>query len=181
MLAIKDSRNLDEFSFQRVSSYGIYNTFQKIVRSNFFGSHNENLRGSFPKGFMYRPLSPHLFIYKAQLSSIFSVLHRTTGMFLALGLLFFVFSMELFAYNLSFYSIYSLAFFLDAFSPWFIISCFLILLFSFLYHLSNGIRHLIWDFIPQKYLNNTSIRFSAFFLLVVVFLGFFGILTQFFL
>lgn len=37
---------------------------------------------------MYRPLSPHLFIYKPQFSSLFSVLHRVTGVALALGLTF---------------------------------------------------------------------------------------------
>ena len=60
------------------------------------------------------PLSPHIFIYKPQISSLFSVFHRTTAIFLTLGLFFFIFLIELFSYNLSYYSIYSFSFFLDS-------------------------------------------------------------------
>ena len=34
-----------------------------------------------------RPLSPHLQIYRPQLTSILSITHRTTGIFLSAGLL----------------------------------------------------------------------------------------------
>jgi succinate dehydrogenase / fumarate reductase cytochrome b subunit len=42
---------------------------------------------SLPKS---RPLSPHLGIYKPQISSVMSILHRISGVGLAIGLLFFV-------------------------------------------------------------------------------------------
>lgn len=118
---------------------------------------------------MSRPLSPHIFIYKPQISSLFSVFHRATGILLSLGLLFFVFFIELFSYNLSFYSIYSLAFYLDSFFAWFVISCFIILLFSLFYHAFNGIRHLFWDFYSEKTLNIKAIQYSAFIILFITF------------
>ena len=35
-----------------------------------------------------RPLSPHIQIYKPQLTSVLSITHRATGIFLAIGVLF---------------------------------------------------------------------------------------------
>ncbi|MCZ6720970.1 MAG: succinate:quinone oxidoreductase subunit C, partial [Proteobacteria bacterium] len=32
-----------------------------------------------------RPLSPHLQVYRLELTSVLSILHRMTGMFLSLG------------------------------------------------------------------------------------------------
>jgi succinate dehydrogenase cytochrome b556 subunit len=61
-----------------------------------------------------RPLSPHIFIYKPQISSLFSVFHRTSGIILALGILFFIFFIEFFSYYISYFSIYSFASFLDS-------------------------------------------------------------------
>ena len=87
-----------------------------------------------------RPLSPHLQIYRWQLTSVLSILHRATGVFLSLGAVGLVW--WLFAASLG-----------DAyFAP---VQAFLaslfgqILLFSWtvslFYHLANGIRHLLWD------------------------------------
>lgn len=87
-----------------------------------------------------RPLSPHLQIYRWQLTSVLSILHRATGVFLSLGAVGLVW--WLFAASLG-----------DAyFAP---TSAFLasilgqLLLFawtvSLFYHLANGIRHLLWD------------------------------------
>lgn len=67
------------------------------------------------KEFMKNPLSPHIFIYKPQLSSMFSVLHRVSGVILSLGLLFFILFIEIFSYSISYYYIYKLASALDTF------------------------------------------------------------------
>ncbi|WP_353573069.1 succinate dehydrogenase, cytochrome b556 subunit [Candidatus Albibeggiatoa sp. nov. BB20] len=87
-----------------------------------------------------RPLSPHLGIYKPQLTSFMSILHRATGVFLAVGLL-----------PLT-YWLYSISLGPEAYeqvqsivgSPIGLI-CLFGWSFALFYHLCNGIRHLLWD------------------------------------
>lgn len=87
-----------------------------------------------------RPLSPHLQIYDRQLTSVLSILHRATGMFLgvaAFGLVGWLFAVagdgEGFAsFNALVASPLGIAFVLAAIA-------------SLAYHLLNGIRHLLWD------------------------------------
>jgi succinate dehydrogenase / fumarate reductase cytochrome b subunit len=66
-----------------------------------------------------RPLSPHLQVYRWQISNSLSILHRVTGAALALGLV--------------------------ALSYWFGVLVLVGWTFSFLFHLLNGVRHLFWD------------------------------------
>lgn len=92
-----------------------------------------------------RPLSPHLTIYKPQLTSVLSIFHRITGS--SLGL-FLILSFMLFYYNLffvGFSSSYCLAF--DFYSLFFIFvnSIAYFFLSVLVYHMINGIRHLSWD------------------------------------
>lgn len=92
-----------------------------------------------------RPLSPHLTIYKPQLTSILSIFHRITGSTLGLFLVssFIIFYGNLFFVGFS--SSYCLSF--DFFSSFFIllnaIGYFLLSILT--YHMMNGIRHLSWD------------------------------------
>lgn len=86
------------------------------------------------------PISPHLQIYKPQITSVLSITHRITGFFLSLTLpllllwLFCIF-LGLNAYN-SFITLFS-------YLP---IKLILIpITYAFSYHMLNGIRHLIWD------------------------------------
>lgn len=87
-----------------------------------------------------RPLSPHLSVYKLELPMVLSGLHRITGLALSFG------SLLLFAWLLS--AIYSgpvfdaLHRFLGGFVGQFMLFGWT---FSLIYHLLNGIRHLIWD------------------------------------
>jgi succinate dehydrogenase / fumarate reductase cytochrome b subunit len=87
-----------------------------------------------------RPLSPHLQVYKPQLTSVTSILNRITGFALSIGL--FLLCWWLWA---AAYSPGSLKSFYGFTGSWFGI----LLLFgwsvAFYYHLANGIRHLIWD------------------------------------
>ncbi len=87
-----------------------------------------------------RPLSPHLQIYRWQITSVLSILHRLTGLWLGVGLLALSVAIWLVAPAPAAYRSY--AHFLT--SP-----LGLILLvswsFCFFYHLLNGIRHLFWD------------------------------------
>lgn len=88
-----------------------------------------------------RPLSPHLQIYKPQITSILSITHRITGVVLAFGA--FLLATWLItatygpgAYEVAQSSLYS----------WFGKLVLLGLTFSIYFHLANGIRHLGWDF-----------------------------------
>jgi succinate dehydrogenase / fumarate reductase cytochrome b subunit len=87
-----------------------------------------------------RPLSPHLQIYRWQLTSVLSILHRLTGIALTAGTILLVWWLVAAANGP------------DAFASaqWFLGSWFgLLLLFGWsvalFYHLCNGIRHLWWD------------------------------------
>ena len=87
-----------------------------------------------------RPLSPHLQVYKPQLTSIMSISHRVTGIALAVGTLLLVWWLMAAASGP------------DAFATvqGFIGSWFgYLVLFGFtyclMYHLCNGVRHLFWD------------------------------------
>lgn len=87
-----------------------------------------------------RPLSPHVGIYRWQIGNSLSILHRATGVFLALGLL----ALAYWLVSLSGGEVsYAMAVRLFA-SP----VGLLFLMgwsFAFLYHLLNGVRHLFWD------------------------------------
>jgi len=87
-----------------------------------------------------RPLSPHLQVYRPQITSFTSIMHRATGVALAVGTL------------LMTWWLVAAATSEDAFATaqWFIGSPVgLLLLFGWtlalVYHLINGIRHLAWD------------------------------------
>jgi len=87
-----------------------------------------------------RPLSPHLQIYRWQLTSVLSILHRLTGLYLTLGLVGISLGLYLLAFSPAGFSGYRR--FLE--SP---IGLILLVTWSwsFFYHLLNGIRHLFWD------------------------------------
>jgi succinate dehydrogenase / fumarate reductase cytochrome b subunit len=94
---------------------------------------------------MYRPLSPHPLIYKPQFCSVLSVLQRITGAIPSLGSLFVLFCLKFITYHISFHPIHLISFHPNTYSPWVIVSIFVVSLFSFFYHSFNGIRHLLWD------------------------------------
>ena len=87
-----------------------------------------------------RPLSPHLQVYRPQITSILSILHRMTGVTLALAAL------------LLTYWLASAAYGPEAFAraqalleTWFGRLVLFGFTFSLFYHMCNGIRHLGWD------------------------------------
>jgi succinate dehydrogenase / fumarate reductase cytochrome b subunit len=87
-----------------------------------------------------RPLSPHLQIYRPQLTSTLSILHRMTGIWLAIGLPVLVGLLVALAGGKEMYG---------EFIGWFHNPVGRILLFAwsfaFFYHFWAGIRHLLWD------------------------------------
>jgi succinate dehydrogenase / fumarate reductase cytochrome b subunit len=87
-----------------------------------------------------RPLSPHLQVYRPQITSVMSISHRITGVALAVGTLLLVWWIGSAAAGPEAY----------ATAQAFIGSWFGKLLlagwsFCLFYHLCNGIRHLFWD------------------------------------
>lgn len=88
-----------------------------------------------------RPLSPHLSIYKPQISSVLSILHRITGFGLYLGLLL----AALWIISSGFTPHHEGGIVASFFST-FIGKLFLFLwTLALFYHACNGIRHLFWD------------------------------------
>jgi succinate dehydrogenase / fumarate reductase cytochrome b subunit len=87
-----------------------------------------------------RPLSPHLQVYKPQLTSMLSILHRATGVFLAMGTIVLVYWLWSVAQGPAAYSAMQ-----ACSSHWFAQLVLLGWTFSLFYHLCNGIRHLFWD------------------------------------
>ena len=87
-----------------------------------------------------RPLSPFLTVYRWQITMIMSILHRATGVALAVGTLALVYWLVAAAMGPDAYADAQ-----ELFGSW--IGQFLLLgwAFSLFYHLCNGIRHLAWD------------------------------------
>jgi len=101
------------------------------------------VRGSQTEAFMppaNRPLSPHLQIYKPQLTSVVSISHRATGLALSVGTLLLVWWLlaaatgpEAYAQAQSFIG------------SWFGVLLLVGWAYSLFFHLCNGVRHLVWD------------------------------------
>jgi succinate dehydrogenase / fumarate reductase cytochrome b subunit len=92
-----------------------------------------------------RPLSPHIQIYKPQITSITSIMHRITGVASFVGLLMLCWFI---VYNVYFAS-ESESIPCDCFGLKVLHALRYIILvgfiFSLYYHICNGIRHLFWD------------------------------------
>jgi succinate dehydrogenase / fumarate reductase cytochrome b subunit len=88
-----------------------------------------------------RPLSPHLQIYKPQLTSMLSIAHRATGVALAVGTLMLVWWLVAAASggDGAFATVQGFL------GSWLGLLLLFGWTFSFFYHLCNGVRHLIWD------------------------------------
>ena len=87
-----------------------------------------------------RPLSPHLQIYRPQLTSVLSITHRLTGF--ALSLVILLSPAILYFLTLS---KDSHALVMGLFQNSFVKLVLFLAIFGLSYHLCNGIRHLAWD------------------------------------
>lgn len=87
-----------------------------------------------------RPLSPHLQVYRPQLTSVLSILHRITGVILGAGMLLITWWLVAAAYGPQYFELARLV--VTSGFGRFILLGFTYCLF---YHLCNGIRHLFWD------------------------------------
>jgi len=129
-----------------------------------------------------RPLSPHLTIYKAEYSSMLSIYHRVTGILLAVCLLLLGLIYKLQAYNIEYFSIlvnltsaYVLPFIINTIVVFIVFA----VVFMLAYHMSNGIRHFIWDYalstVSKEYIKTTS-----YFVMVLAFVIFVGLIVPIF-
>lgn len=87
-----------------------------------------------------RPLSPHIGIYKPQITSVLSILHRATGIFLCLGAVVFAWWSVALALGPEAYAAVG-----SALGSWLGRLLLFAWTFSFFFHLCNGVRHLFWD------------------------------------
>nr|YP_009365192.1 SdhC [Gracilaria changii]ARJ60474.1 SdhC [Gracilaria changii]ART65143.1 SdhC [Gracilaria changii] len=110
-----------------------------------------------------RPMSPHITIYASQSSSLASIWHRISGIFLALLVVLSFICMQLLIHTnsskglLIFELIYN-------FLLLFYNITYLVFLFCLFYHTFTGLKHVLWDL--GFFLNS---RFSFIFLLVISF------------
>jgi succinate dehydrogenase / fumarate reductase cytochrome b subunit len=87
-----------------------------------------------------RPLSPHLQVYRPEWTSILSILHRATGVASAIGAVYLAWWLVAAATGGDYFE--SFQGFACSFVGYIIFAGFS---YSVMYHLCNGIRHLIWD------------------------------------
>ena len=107
-----------------------------------------------------RPLSPHISIYRWPITMVSSILHRATGIAMAAGFIVLVGWLFDAASGPDVY-----AKFLDVMNS--TLGCVLLVgwSYAFFYHLSNGIRHLVWD--TGRGLEIGQATASAWFVIVV--------------
>lgn len=111
-----------------------------------------------------RPISPHLQIYRQQITMVLSILHRITGLFLCLGLVMLVCWVVVVAAGPEAY-----AKFQNIAVSWPGRLLLLGLAFSLIFHLCAGVRHLFWDMGMGFDLNTTTINSWA--IVVISLLG----------
>ena len=117
-----------------------------------------------------RPISPHLTIYRPQLTSVLSILHRITGLGLFVGLFLVILWFLAISLGESYYTFYN-----AIMVSWPVKLVLIVSTWAIWYHTCAGIRHLIWDLgigLETKYINLSAwvvIVLSAFLFLLTIF------------
>jgi succinate dehydrogenase / fumarate reductase cytochrome b subunit len=107
-----------------------------------------------------RPLSPHLQVYRPQITSVLSIVHRITGVTLTFGTLLLTWWLVAAAYGPEPFA--DAQAFLGSWLGQLILWAFT---FAMFYHLANGVRHLLWDF--GWGFENEQVRLSGLVMLAV--------------
>lgn len=118
----------------------------------------------------HRPLSPHLQVYRPQLTSALSIFHRISGVILAVGTLLLTYWLVAAASGPEAYARAQAL--MGGFLGQLVLFGFTLALF---YHLCNGIRHLVWDTghgfdLPTVYRSGYTVLVAAGVLTVLVWL-----------
>jgi succinate dehydrogenase (ubiquinone) cytochrome b560 subunit len=109
----------------------------------FWGEQSDRTKKIQPNMNILRPLSPHLPIYKPQLTSTFPISHRISGAFLATIVFFFdLLCLKIGLICFTYESVYQFFFY----SSKLILISVEITALALSYHISNGVRHLLTDF-----------------------------------
>ena len=87
-----------------------------------------------------RPLSPHISIYRPQWTSVLSILHRITGVGLALGAALVVWWLLAAATDDAYFAVAD-----AALTSWIGLLILFASTWALAYHTLNGLRHLWWD------------------------------------
>lgn len=87
-----------------------------------------------------RPMSPHMQIYKPQLTSVLSFSHRATGVALSVGTMLLVWWLFAAASGPEAFAVVQ-----GFLGSWFGYLVLFGFSYALMYHLCNGIRHLFWD------------------------------------
>ena len=87
-----------------------------------------------------RPLSPHLTVYKPQITSVLSIFHRITGAGLAVSTILVVFWLASLAIGEVAFKLFN-----NFLNNPFIIIVLVSSLWALWYHFCTGLRHLYWD------------------------------------
>ena len=89
---------------------------------------------------MSNPLSPHLQVYRWQITSVLSILHRITGVVSSLGSLILIFLLFAIGSGEDFYEST-----INVANNLFVSTILIGLTFSYLFYFANCVRHLFWD------------------------------------
>jgi succinate dehydrogenase cytochrome b556 subunit len=103
-----------------------------------------------------RPLSPHLVIYKPQITSVFSIFHRISGSFLSLSFIFGIIFLYFNFFYMHYFDFYVFMINYITFTYIAVSSVGFFLGFILFFHITNGFRHLLWDFAFGLGLKNLS-------------------------
>ena len=118
-----------------------------------------------------RPLSPHIEVYRPQLTSLMSIFNRATGLVLSIGTVFLVWQLLAAASGpVEFAQFQALA------GSWIGLLVLVGWSLSLFYHLTNGIRHLVWDAgygfdLPTTYRSGHLVLVATVALTVIAWLG----------
>lgn len=118
-----------------------------------------------------RPLSPHLSIYRPQLTSALSIMHRITGVALNIGTLLLAWWLIAAATGPESFAVVQ-----GFLGSWFGMLILFGWTWALMYHLCNGIRHLVWDAgywleLPQVYLTGWIVVGASFGLTLLVWIA----------
>nr|YP_010199870.1 succinate dehydrogenase subunit 3 [Crassiphycus usneoides]UAD89878.1 succinate dehydrogenase subunit 3 [Crassiphycus usneoides] len=117
-----------------------------------------------------RPMSPHITIYAIQTSSLSSIWHRVSGIFLTLLIVFSFIYVQLLTH--SNYDRYLLIFeIINNYVFFFHNILYAIFLLSFFYHVLNGLKLILWDLsflLNPKFLDMFLIIISSIICLIII-------------
>jgi len=100
-----------------------------------------NIRGISSK----RPISPFLTIYRLQMTSLFSILERITGIILVGVVILVYVTLKIELIGISYYGIYTMTYVLYKGMNGIVMGGILFIILNFYYHVIFGIRYLFWD------------------------------------